>query len=135
MIQETRTYQCTRCGSSNIVKNGRTRYGSQKYHCKDCGAYRVLRPKVRYMEEQKELILRVYQERASLRALRRLFGVSIPTVLRWIQKSRLFTLNSRDIATTRRGECFGMWTKCAVLLGEKEERYGLGQFCIEGLVR
>jgi len=86
MIQETRTYTCRRCGSVNIVRNGRTRYGSQKYHCKDCGAYRVLEPKVRYTEEQKELILRTYQERASLRAVHRLFGVSIPTLLKWIQK-------------------------------------------------
>jgi len=57
MIRETRTYQCTRYGSTNIVKNGRTRYGSQKFHCKDCKAYRVLQPKVRYTQEQKELIL------------------------------------------------------------------------------
>ncbi|WP_448595792.1 IS1/IS1595 family N-terminal zinc-binding domain-containing protein [Thermoflexus hugenholtzii] len=65
MVQETRTYQCARCGSSNIVKNRKIRYGGQKYHCKDCEAYRMLQPKVRYMEEQKELMLKVYQERAS----------------------------------------------------------------------
>jgi transposase-like protein len=45
-----------------------------------------LEPKVRYTEEQKELILRTYQERASRLAVRRLFGVSIPTLLKWIQK-------------------------------------------------
>ncbi len=39
-------------------------------------------------------------ERASLRALRRLLGVSVPTVLRWIQKSRLFAIHSGDIETS-----------------------------------
>jgi hypothetical protein len=38
-----------------------------------------LEPKVRSTEEKKELILRAYQERASLRAVRRRFGVSIRT--------------------------------------------------------
>jgi transposase-like protein len=88
MIQETRTYRCRRCGSLDIVKNGRNRYGNQQYHCKACGAYGVLEPKVRYTEAQKER-LRAYQERVSLRGLHRLFGVSIGTVLKWIQKKPL----------------------------------------------
>ena len=41
---------------------------------------------MRYTEAQKEQILRAYQERVSLRGLHRLYGVSIGTVLRWIQK-------------------------------------------------
>jgi transposase-like protein len=86
MIQETRTYRCRRCGSLDIVQNGRNRYGNQQYHCKACGAYGVLEPKVRYTEAQKEPILRAYPERVSLRGLHRLYGVSIGTVLRWIQK-------------------------------------------------
>ena len=53
MIQETRTYRCRRCGSVDIVKNGRNRYGNQQYHGKACGAYGVLEPKVRYTEAQK----------------------------------------------------------------------------------
>jgi len=96
MIQETRTYTCRRCGSANIVRNGRTRYGSQKYHGKDCGAYRVLEPRVRYTEEQKGLILRAYQERASLRAVRRRFGVSMPTWLKWIQNQKSLHAASRS---------------------------------------
>ena len=81
MIQETRTYRCRRCGSVDIVQNGRNRYGNQQYHCKACGAYGVLEPKVRYTEAQKEQILRAYPERVSLRGRPRLYGVSIGTVL------------------------------------------------------
>jgi transposase-like protein len=81
MIQETRTYRCRRCGSVDIVQNGRNRYGNQQYHCKACGAYGVLEPKVRYTEAQKEQILRAYPERVRLRGGPRLYGVSIGTVL------------------------------------------------------
>jgi transposase-like protein len=101
MIQETRTYRCRRCGSGYIVKNGRNRYGNPQYPCKACGAYGVLEPKVRYMEAQKEQILRAYQERVSLRGLHRMYGVFIGTVLRWIQKSRLSPPGSRDLAAGR----------------------------------
>ncbi len=82
MIVETTTYRCTRCGSTNLVRNGHNSTGSPKYRY--CGASRVLQPKVRYSEEQKVLILRTYQERA--RAVQRLFGVSRPTLSAWIQK-------------------------------------------------
>lgn len=54
---------------------------------KDCGPLGVWNPKVRYLEAQKEQILKAYPERTSLRAIRRIFGVSIPTVRRWIQKT------------------------------------------------
>ncbi|MGL4611644.1 MAG: IS1/IS1595 family N-terminal zinc-binding domain-containing protein [Trueperaceae bacterium] len=28
------TYECTSCGSTNIVKNGKNRYGNQQFKCK-----------------------------------------------------------------------------------------------------
>jgi len=59
-IPETRTSRCRRCGSGDIVQNGRNRYGNQQYPCKACGAYGVLELKGRYMEAQKEQILRAY---------------------------------------------------------------------------
>jgi len=43
MIQKT--YTCRVCGSANIVKNGTNRLKQQQYHCKDCGARRVLESK------------------------------------------------------------------------------------------
>ncbi len=39
-----------------------------------------------YTEERKEEILRAYQERSSLRGLRRTFGVSPTTVIGWLKK-------------------------------------------------
>ncbi len=66
MIQETITYTCTQCGSINIVRNGTNKCGNVQYHCKDCGAYRVLKPKRRYTTSQKRQILHAYRERMSL---------------------------------------------------------------------
>ena len=82
MIQVTRTYKCRVCGSENIVRNGTNKAGSAQYHCKTFGAYRVLEPKPQDNGERRELILRAYQERASLRGLGRIFGVERHRVLR-----------------------------------------------------
>lgn len=85
MIEETITHSCRSCGSANIIRNGRNKCGNEQYHCKECGVYRVLRPKERYSAQQKEQILKAYQERMSLRGLQRVFGVWRGTVLRWLQ--------------------------------------------------
>lgn len=91
MIQETITYHCRKCGSPNIVKNGHNQCGNPQYHSKDCGAYRTLKPKQRYTPEEREQILKVYQERASMRAIQRVYGVSRSTLANWIKKSPQFT--------------------------------------------
>ena len=75
MIQKIITYACRVCGSTNIVRNGRNRCGHAQYHCKECNVYRVLEPKHRYAEKDKETILRAHRERSSLRGLKRIFGV------------------------------------------------------------
>lgn len=66
MIQAATTYIRGRCGSINITKNGTNKCGKAQYHCKDCGAYRVLTPKGGYSAEQKAQVLAGYQERMSL---------------------------------------------------------------------
>ncbi len=85
MIQVTIIYRCRKCGSTNIVKNGSNKCGNPQYHCKDCGAYQVLEPKRPRGEDKRELILRAYKERASMRGLERIFDVARQTVARWIQ--------------------------------------------------
>jgi transposase-like protein len=84
MIQVTMTYKCRTCGSENIVKNGRNKAGNAQYHCKDCGAYRVLVPKSAEQPERRRQVLQAYRERASLRGLGRIFGVARQSVLKWL---------------------------------------------------
>jgi insertion element IS1 protein InsB len=84
MIQETRTYTCHACGSANIVRNGTNRCGNAQYHCKDCGIYRVLKPKQVYAEAEKATVLRAGLERCSLRGVERIFDIARQTATRWI---------------------------------------------------
>ena len=80
---------CKSCNSNNIVMNGFTSARRQKYHCRDCGCYRTLKTTQFYTKERKEEILRSYQERSSLRGTRRVFGVAISTILRWLEKKNI----------------------------------------------
>ena len=67
MITTTQVFQCRKCQSENIIKNGHNRSGNPQYLCKSCGARGVLTPTIRYTAEQKETVLRAYTERSSLR--------------------------------------------------------------------
>jgi transposase-like protein len=87
MIQETKTYRCRKCESEDLVRNGRTAAGKQKFKCKACGATGTLELTPKYSEEKKEQILAAYHERASQRGIQRVFGVSRPTLAAWLKKS------------------------------------------------
>lgn len=88
MITEVITNQCTRCKGLDLVKNGRTSTGKQKFRCNTCGLYGTLNPTVKYSAERKAEILKAYHERSSLRGLERTFGVSRQTVAKWLKKSQ-----------------------------------------------
>jgi transposase-like protein len=84
----TKVIPCRHCTSTNIVKNGFAPNGKQKYLCHLCGRQSRENPSPNgYTNQRKEEILRAYQERSSLRGLRRTFGVSPTTVISWLKKS------------------------------------------------
>ena len=87
MITLTKIYCCPNCGSPHVVKNGKDYKGDQKYHCPECGAYGTLEARGRYNQTDQDLILRAYQERVSMRGIRRIFGVVPQTLLQWIQQA------------------------------------------------
>ncbi|MEA3339213.1 MAG: IS1 family transposase, partial [Chloroflexota bacterium] len=84
MIQTVITRHCTKCGSIDIVKNGKDYKGDQKFHCHDCDTYGTLEPQRSYPARFKELVLRAYRERASMRGVARIFGIARQTLARWI---------------------------------------------------
>lgn len=85
----TKAATCPNCDSEQLVKDGKTSSGSQRYLCKSCGKSRVLNPKrTDYTDKQKERILRTYREGTSLRGLERIFGVARQTVSDWLKKKR-----------------------------------------------
>ena len=81
---------CSHCQSTEIVRNGAAADGRQRYRCHNGGrrSTAAARPNG-YTEEQRELILRAYQERSRLRGLARTFGVSRNTVTSWLKKKPL----------------------------------------------
>ncbi len=81
--------KCYHCQSENIVRNGKTNNGKQRYLCKDCGKMSRDNPKYNgYTPEEREQILRAYEERSSLRGLTRTFGVSRNTVSGWLKEKK-----------------------------------------------
>ena len=87
MIQSIITHRCTKCSSTNICKNGTDYKGDQKFCCLDCNAYGTLNPTERsYPQLFKELVLRAYRERASMRGIERIFGIARQTLARWIKE-------------------------------------------------
>lgn len=84
----TVTLKCRHCGSEQLVRDGRTPNGKQRYRCRACRRSSREYPQPNgYTEQEREQILRSYEERSSLRGLERTFGVSRKTVSGWLKKS------------------------------------------------
>lgn len=84
MIRTIVTYECPRCESLDLVKNGHDYKGAQKYHCKSCGRYGTLQAQSGYSMHVQEQVKRAVIERLSLRGIERIFGLSRRTVSRWL---------------------------------------------------
>ena len=84
----TESYCCHACQSTNIVRNGHTASGKQRYRCKDCGVTRVLVPKPTLTPEAIAYLERSNTERMSYRAMGRIFTVSHVTVFNYLKKKR-----------------------------------------------
>ena len=79
--------RCQHCESQNLVRNGLAADGRQRYVCRDCAKRSREQPRTNaYTQQERETILRAYDERSSLRGLSRTFGVSRNTVTDWIKK-------------------------------------------------
>ena len=83
----TKQIKCRHCRSANIIRHGLTANSKQRFLCQDCGRYSREDPQPNgYTEQAREIILRAYDERSSLRGLSRTFGVSRNTVTSWLKK-------------------------------------------------
>ena len=85
MLSTTVVHTCRRCGSERIRKNGHTVGGAQRAKCLECERTLVLAPKgPRDSPAFKEQVLGAYQDRMSLRGIKRTFGVCYQTVMVWL---------------------------------------------------
>ena len=105
MIQSIITHRCTKCKSIQIIKNGTDYKSKQKFRCLDCDAYGTLEPQSpSYPEFVKELLLRTYRERASMRGVARIFGVARQTLARWIKEKAAVLPDLADTLETARAD-------------------------------
>ncbi len=80
----TTTLLCPRCESAEVIRYGKAANGKQRFRCRSCARTFRENPSSRaYPEDRKREILAAYQERSSLRGLRRIFGISRNTVAAW----------------------------------------------------
>ena len=80
-------FQCRRCGSINLGKNGRAATGQQNFHCKDCNAYATLDTKEQDRAPTRATVEKLHLERLSQRAIARTAGLSRMTVAAILKKS------------------------------------------------
>ena len=78
--------KCPRCNSRKISKNGRHR-GKQRYKCKECNRqFLEFSTTVGYDRQTKEQCLKMYVNGMGFRAIERVTGVHLSTVISWVKK-------------------------------------------------
>jgi transposase-like protein len=83
------TILCLHCGSDRLRLDGKAPNGKQKYFCNTCKRGSRQNPKSRgYSQDFQAQVLAAYHERASLRGVCRIFGISRQTLITWLKKSR-----------------------------------------------
>jgi transposase-like protein len=79
---------CPNCYATSIRKNGSIHSGKQKYECLSCGRQFVENPQNKHIAtENKERIRRSLLERVSLEGICRIFDVSMPWLLEFMEQS------------------------------------------------
>lgn len=104
---------CPSCHSTNIKKNGHTYYGKQNHQCKACGRQFVLNNHHTITKWVKIRIKNALKERLSLRAICRIFGVSLSWLVsfahtHWEQTPDDLGLSSKLIQRIKRSQVFGI---------------------------
>lgn len=81
------TIYCTHCHSQTVRKNGSIHSGKQKYECLACRKQFVEDPQNKIIsDDMKERIRRSLLERVSLEGICRIFDVSMPWLLGFMEK-------------------------------------------------
>ena len=84
--QEGREVCCQYCKNKDLEKDGKSKQGKQKYQCRSCKKYGTVDNTRFYSEADQKKLLGLNNERMSLRAISRQFGVSRQTLAKWLKK-------------------------------------------------
>lgn len=119
--------QCKTCSSDQVVKNGHSRHGHQRYRCKHCGVTFGELDHRCVDEERKQSALQHYAEGVGLRATERLVGVSHTAVMNWVKQETAGKALARiDASEVSFVEADELWS----YVGEKKELFGSGGLLI-----
>ena len=103
-VEET-VVLCPHCGAGEAVRPaGKHRGGNPRYACRMCNKTFCLNPgTTAHPPEFREMVLRAYQERSSMRGIVRTFGISRNTLYDWLgEKKRSRGATVRDAAPDAR---------------------------------
>jgi transposase-like protein len=77
---------CKGCGGKDLVKNGRSPEGAQKYKCKSCSrTYRAGDNRLKHSMERRIRVMKMYLEGIGIRTIERLENVSAALIVYWIR--------------------------------------------------
>ena len=77
---------CKGCGGKDLIKNGVSPEGTQKYKCKICGsAYRSGDKRLKHAMHKRLKVIKMYLEGVGIRSIERLENVSAPLIVYWIR--------------------------------------------------
>jgi IS1 family transposase len=79
--------KCAHCGSDQLVMNGKSRHGNQRWLCRECGRTCGESDRRRVPGEKRKAALHHYLEGVGQRATGRLVGVSHNSVMNWVLKA------------------------------------------------
>ena len=121
---------CRVCERTHIVKNRTNRCGNAQYHCKNCGTYRVLKPKRAYPETEQHTVLRACLEHCSLRGVARIFTLARQTVALWLKAHVQHLPDVKETHLARDAKrCARIGCASGVLCRRKSKNAGCGQRC------
>jgi transposase-like protein len=79
--------RCLDCDSPHVIRYGFAPHGVQRFRCRACARVFIVPADRRgYTAQFKEQVLAAYQERSSMRAISRTFGISRNTLVAWLKE-------------------------------------------------
>ena len=82
--------KCSKCGSTYVIKHGRTAIGKQRYLCKNCRDSFLLDYTYNaYKPETEETIIKMTANASGIRDISRVLGISTDTVIKTLKKQNL----------------------------------------------
>lgn len=89
---------CPKCGSTtNQIKQGFTRAGTQRCKCKECGKVYCPNPKRHaYPEDVRQQAIKLHYSGVSGRSVGKVMGMCRANVYRWIKKTERGAAGSAD---------------------------------------